>query len=495
MTTPLDALFPVPSGSVGKLVPRGILGGATAEAIRAVTGSLKDDYEKSHVFVNDKGFHNHTAHYVLALYGLGANEELIRSMYAYETAKQRKVISPPMPITNENLVEHLGDENFYISYLAFFSEAVLEHGASKAIEKYIFADEVNTPSTRLICRFMSGVLHPFIHTGYGFEFNLPGFVAEGLAQTYVHPAQDAELFAPSLYQAPPAGSRISSILPPALSKIALNAGDATSGGGTAKIHALSILHKLHRLRLPFDNPYKTEDSPFAPFESVPETVAKVQELAEQWFSNLALNSSDDVEDAIEQLVWTAVLVYGVGSWGTGNFKADLFFVHLLTSSLFLPSIAQGLSLTSQRKLLGAYFTSLLSIYVWRFSPALNFKPFFEASLIPAHPDGMQLSEAHPCALKVGPQGSNPWLSAINNAMRHPEGHVAKAIRALEHWASLYGATPRGKFTKEEIGWEDAEQINGTLFLRTALLTMEALGRVADGEKEKEWYHEMYTYHY
>lgn len=33
---------------------------------------------------------------------------------------------------------------------------------------------------------MSGLIHPFIHLGFGIEFNQPAIVAEGLAQTAVH---------------------------------------------------------------------------------------------------------------------------------------------------------------------------------------------------------------------------------------------------------------------------------------------------------------------
>ena len=31
----------------------------------------------------------------------------------------------------------------------------------------------------MLDRFVSGVFHPLIHTGHGYEFGLPGIVAEG----------------------------------------------------------------------------------------------------------------------------------------------------------------------------------------------------------------------------------------------------------------------------------------------------------------------------
>lgn len=58
-------------------------------------------------------------------------------------------------VSNLNLVS-----SFYGSYLAFFVDVVLKQGASKAVEMYIFADEVNTPSFGLIGRFVNGLIHP-----------------------------------------------------------------------------------------------------------------------------------------------------------------------------------------------------------------------------------------------------------------------------------------------------------------------------------------------
>ena len=56
------------------------------------------------------------------------------------------------------------------------------------LEKYIFSREFNfdnklndAEQPRMLDRFVGGLLHPVIHTGYGYEFGLPGIVAEGNA--------------------------------------------------------------------------------------------------------------------------------------------------------------------------------------------------------------------------------------------------------------------------------------------------------------------------
>lgn len=58
----------------------------------------------------------------------------------------------------------------------------------EVLEKYIFSREFNfdgklndAEQPRMLDRFVGGLLHPVIHTGYGYEFGLPGIIAEGNA--------------------------------------------------------------------------------------------------------------------------------------------------------------------------------------------------------------------------------------------------------------------------------------------------------------------------
>ncbi|KAG6824816.1 hypothetical protein H0H93_001507, partial [Arthromyces matolae] len=70
------------------------------------------------------------------------------------------------------------------AYLAFFTNLIREVGVAPAIEQYIFAKDANIDASAkkkpdMFNRFLSGLIHPLIHTGYGLEFGLPGMVAEG----------------------------------------------------------------------------------------------------------------------------------------------------------------------------------------------------------------------------------------------------------------------------------------------------------------------------
>lgn len=72
---------------------------------------------------------------------------------------------------------------YYLGYVEFFTEAVKEHGIAEAVEEYVFSDKVNVPNgderPEMLARFLAGLLHPFIHSGYGFEFNSPVMAVEG----------------------------------------------------------------------------------------------------------------------------------------------------------------------------------------------------------------------------------------------------------------------------------------------------------------------------
>ena len=56
---------------------------------------------------------SHASHHVLAVYALGASAELVRDIY-YKTHVPILLpsLESPEPITEENFVEHLGDEKY-----------------------------------------------------------------------------------------------------------------------------------------------------------------------------------------------------------------------------------------------------------------------------------------------------------------------------------------------------------------------------------------------
>lgn len=78
--------------------------------------------------------------------------------------------------------EKRNSQRYFNAYMQFFTLYV------KAIKEFIFSHRLNLGSDTLppdkqpqmLSRFLSGVLHPLIHTGYGAEFRIPGMVGEGI---------------------------------------------------------------------------------------------------------------------------------------------------------------------------------------------------------------------------------------------------------------------------------------------------------------------------
>lgn len=88
---------------------------------------------------------------------------------------------------------------YYDAYLTYFSEYLRNHTPNEAFERFILSPSSNfNPDLsakdvkdvkkasdkgkrhpEMLNRLLAGLLHPFIHFAYGFEFGLPGQVAEG----------------------------------------------------------------------------------------------------------------------------------------------------------------------------------------------------------------------------------------------------------------------------------------------------------------------------
>ena len=151
---------------------------------------------------------SHAVHRILALWTVGADGALIEAGYETDTSYLRKTYASPNAITQANFKDHLGDHKYvnndhllnisaanclprvyryWSAYLEFFSRETLDLGLPGVLEKYIFSREFNIhgeKSPRMLDRFFSGLLHPFIHTAHGYEFGLPGIVAEGMYYSF-----------------------------------------------------------------------------------------------------------------------------------------------------------------------------------------------------------------------------------------------------------------------------------------------------------------------
>jgi hypothetical protein len=167
-------------------------------------------------------------------------------------------------------------------------------------------------------------------------------------------------------------------------------------------------------------------------------------------------------------------------------------MHLVTSSIFLPSVAAFLSTSSQVLLLRTYFSISLAYWVSRGRVGFDIPAFFSETTINRTPPGPQPtpssavipSPSDPAALTP-----NAWAPLIQSCLVHPGEHVCKIQRAFQHFATLYGtrSAASGECDLGKTELPGAESLDGTLFLRAAYLTADAVGWVREGQEAKDWW--------
>ncbi|KAG8892815.1 hypothetical protein FRC01_013942, partial [Tulasnella sp. 417] len=180
------SFFPSPEQNNHKLAPK-LWPGVSSESESELANLLRINNEKHHIFFSDRGFHNHLTHHLFAAYAMGCSPEPVRQVlsaaYKLHADYQRPAFQSPSEITEKNWTEHLGTKDYYNAYMHFYAAQIDAHGPGKTLEKYVFSKEANLTAEgklgpQMLNRFMSGLLHPMIHTGHWAEFHVPGMLAE-----------------------------------------------------------------------------------------------------------------------------------------------------------------------------------------------------------------------------------------------------------------------------------------------------------------------------
>ena len=160
---------------------------------------LEKNHAENDIYFGSNHFHNHFPHALLSQFSLGAPESRLKKEWELEEFN-------PIPkkqsteITDKNWKDHIGVDKFYPNYLEFFQDRISKNGVPNTILSYAL-DETALPS------FVSGAVHPLIHTGFGVEFGINDVVAEGLAEMCVHPPAFAPVVDAQLYSKPVTGTK------------------------------------------------------------------------------------------------------------------------------------------------------------------------------------------------------------------------------------------------------------------------------------------------
>ncbi|KAI0919854.1 hypothetical protein AcV5_001812 [Taiwanofungus camphoratus] len=509
----LDALFPLPSPAPSLLCPARFPGISHASKV-AVAEALKENHQTRFAFITDDGLHNHTSHQLLAVYAMGAPASLMNPILRLHDVRTEPARPSPGDIRDDNFYDHLGDRSYYFSYLQYFISVLLEKGAAATIEEYVFSPKANIEGSGvpryMLNRVFARLVHPMIHIGYGLEFGMLGLVAEGLAQTAVHPLECSELVPSSLFTSKAAArdaadaavSHLTSLFPSlALGKVQ-NGGESVDGlrRTTPGVHAFTILARMScderftaaSIGLPVN--VRPQDVPTLLDRVTARLGETLLAYAGEWYADG--HTVEEVASKVEELSWLNTLLYGVGGWAGrkhsagGKFVADFFLMHLVTSSLFLPSFAAYLSPSSTGLLLRTYFAISLTWWVVRGRPALPIREFYESvSPTPSEP-GAPHNQAAKETLIPENVSPNPWLPIIQTTIVHPDDHLCKIQRAFAHYASVYGGRPVGYFAGlaevEGTPLEGVDMLDGTLFVRVAGLTADRMRWASEGQDTTFW---------
>ncbi|KAK4047499.1 hypothetical protein OIV83_005412 [Microbotryomycetes sp. JL201] len=517
-----DATLEQAYGTVSpRSLGRGILGGLgqTPASLHMVAECLNHNHIHHDIFFDDRasrigshftkpaGLHNHAAHHLLAGFSLGAGASAIAAMY--EASLQG--FTRPMPesdaqITEANWQEFLGKDKAYPAYLAFFHKIISQFGSATAIERYVFGGE-----GKMLQRFVSGAIHPFIHTGYGVEFGADALVAEGLAQCAIHSAQAGALFPdPWPPHTEQNGSKTST---PSHASFVETVAMSASRPVTAGTNGFDLLAEMLQDKELAPGVANNIDSNPALGVTLKRKGELIKTYCERWSFSSSLPEWDEVVHKTEELFWLATVIYGAATRPGYQPKLDFFTMHALTSVLFLPSFLEVLGPQYWTTVLHSHFRVMVAYWIARGRPKLFIAEYLMASTDtpcpPSHPSKRQTLEAGALQRAIverglskastetnGPDGVNPWFAIHSAAIDHPDEHVTKVIRSLSFAAQHFGTRPKGYF---ESRLPEVDQLDGTAFVRAAGMTLDAMGwahfgqePAPDWDRSKPGYDEAWT---
>jgi hypothetical protein len=110
-------------------------------------------------------------------------------------------------------------------------------------------------------------------------------------------------------------------------------------------------------------------------------------------------------------------------------------MHLITSSIFLPSLCALISPVSRSRLLKTYLAVSCIWAVARGQPTLDVKGFIEATE-PANLEHVDVAGAAHMDAQTSGQGYM-WDKILEQARVHHDEHVTKILRSLAGWASAF----------------------------------------------------------
>ena len=288
----------------------------------ALTHILKDNFEKYQVMWNDRRFHTHTSHHLGSLALLGADDELLKDIYAKVSCRFSKEYElSPHEINDDNWRDSLGEKKFCLAYRDYFIDKLPkddDNWKAKLFE-ILLDDSQGLP---LIHAIFCGLFHSLIHVDYALELNDRLVACEALTLTVVNADETFQKFVHQL-------------------KSPIN--------GTKQ--PIEILKEIYAdINAPKD--IEQNDSSF------------ISLYYNQW------KVPDCVNEIIEQLFDMSVYLYGA-THKPDQVDFSFVFIHLITGANAIRKIQSNFDEIILRKLLHVFFYLTLKFYIAQQQPLIN----------------------------------------------------------------------------------------------------------------------------
>ncbi|KAI9784895.1 MAG: hypothetical protein M1816_000590 [Peltula sp. TS41687] len=362
--------------------------GIIPESAKKASELLQENHDRTHIFFNEEGLHNHIAHHLLTLYALASSPSNIQRQYEKNRSYQRpigEVNTSSVKAMHDpaNFKKYLGKEKHYHDYLVFFQEEIEKKGWEAVLNEYLFQRDERADD--MLVRTFMGFLHPFIHLGFGVEFRQPAIIAEALAQAAIH----GDWLAPFFVGAEEAAQK------------------SEKPGGRSLVSLLNDVRADQTL----SSSAKWEDGNKIRDGILKRAPEEMIRYASQW--KVAPN---ELERKTAEMINAAVYYTGCAQRPPKVVKFDFYFLHCVNSSIFFSTFLNETWLSPENKvrLLEWKGRLDLAMYVSRASPQLLIDEVINYQ--PKHPSG---------------PGGDPWGPIFDRVgQKLDDGHSSKLIRAL-----------------------------------------------------------------
>ncbi|WVR07242.1 hypothetical protein IAU60_004283 [Kwoniella sp. DSM 27419] len=504
--------------------------GVTWESTLAVREVLQENDRGYDIYESRRFAHNHFPHSALTRYAFGAPAKALRDTWAHD--RQHLVSLDPADENRDDVkiedvpdkidASNWGDRRFigikgnYARYLTFFHAEVDRLGPLETLTQYVFSPSANWQPFKcsdgqeregpmMMDRLVGGVFHPYIHAGFGLEFNDRVVLAEGLAEAAIH---SDELNAPVL--TPDYVKEIlqpSNPIPEHLRRPASSVSESDHSFipgtvreprlGRSLVELYSMVVASDKLKpVPYDKDSLINDK--LKLASTEGRAEALQALLEDW--SLSDEELADGKDGWERKFEEVAILVTLLACATGRPghppRVDFFLMHALTSSIFLPSYLPLLSVPNRRLLLRSYVLIMFHTALARGRAHLQPELLMSYDEFPTGPNANASAKPRDGQVLGDPTekaSRNVWLDIVESSLYHTDSHVPKSIRSLLHFSNKFGATPPGGFIGCYLSGGQRHEtipglgaVDGTVFARAAGMIMTQMGWTREGDEEGDW---------